>query len=124
MVFEIAYVLFISIIVIIISPLLFALSFHLLSIFIGFIGKIAASSQSTAGLPFSFSKIDVDTGDFKKFSVITIGVISLFASMIVAIVEKGDIKSGVKYIPIFLIGSMVSYFFFTKVLSAFFSGII
>ncbi|MEK6943301.1 MAG: type II secretion system F family protein [Nanoarchaeota archaeon] len=120
----IAYIIFISMIVVVIGPLLFALSFHLLSIFIGFIEKIATSSPSATGLPFSFSKTNVDTGDFRTFSVITIGVISFFASMIVAIVEKGNIKSGVKYIPIFLLGSMASYFLFVNLLSIFFSGII
>jgi pilus assembly protein TadC len=119
----IAYIIFISMIVVVIGPLLFALSFHLLSIFTGFIERIAASSQNTAGLPFSFSNTDVNTADFKKFSVITIIVISFFSSMIVAIVEKGNIKSGVKYIPIFLLGSMAFYFLFINVLSAFFSGI-
>ncbi|MBI2646863.1 type II secretion system F family protein, partial [Candidatus Woesearchaeota archaeon] len=43
----IAYVIFISVIVIFISPLLFALSFHLLVLILSFIGKLSVATQST-----------------------------------------------------------------------------
>ena len=53
-----------------------------------------------------------------------IEVISFFSSLIVSIVEKGNIKSGLKYIPIFLIGSLGFYFIFMSILGFVFSGIV
>ena len=124
----IAYVIFISVIVVMISPLLFALSFHLLEVLIGFIGKVSATTVNTAAVPFVFEKFNTNTAnflvDFKKFSFIALFIISLFSSMIVAIVEKGDIRGGIKYIPIFVCGSAIFYYLFMRVLSALFSGII
>ncbi len=120
----IAYVIFISVIVILISPLLFALSFQLLIMTLAFIGKFSVVSQKVSTLPFSFSKSLVNPADFRNFSVLAIFVISLFSSMIVAIVEKGNVKSGVKYIPIYIIGSMSFYFLFIKIIGALFTGII
>ena len=120
----VAYVIFISLIVVVISPLLFALSFHLLKVLINFINKLSFATQNVRALPFAFSKASVNADDFRKFSVISLFVISLFSSLIVAIVEKGDIKGGIKYIPIYIFGAMGFYFIFVKVLSSVFSGIV
>ncbi|MBI2657057.1 type II secretion system F family protein [Candidatus Woesearchaeota archaeon] len=120
----IAYVIFISVIVIVISPLLFALSFHLLILLLGFIAKISVATQRVPTLPFVFSKASINPGDFKTFSLAAIFVISFFSSLIVSIVEKGDMKGGVKYIPIYVFGSMSLYFIFLKVLGMLFGNIV
>ena len=120
---SIAYVIFISVIVIVISPMLFALSFHLLLSLLGFIKKLSLATQNVSSLPFNFSSANVDPKDFKIFSIVAISIISLFSSMIVSIVEKGDIKGGVKYIPIYTISSIALYFLFIKILGIFFVGI-
>lgn len=118
-----AYVIFISIIVIVISPLLFALSFNLLKVLINFMSKISTATQNISALPFVFTKVNVNIDDFKKFSIIALFAISFFSSLIVAIVEKGEIKSGIKYIPIYTIGSIGFYLFFMKVFGTLFTGI-
>ena len=120
----IAYVIFISVIVVVISPLLFALSFHLLVLITNFIGKIAFATQRATTLPFTFSKVNVNPEDFRLFSILAIFVISLFSSLIVSIVEKGDMKGGLKYIPIYVFGSIGLYLFFMKILGTLLSGIL
>ncbi|MAG91770.1 hypothetical protein CMO83_03780 [Candidatus Woesearchaeota archaeon] len=120
----IAYVIFISVIVVVISPLLFALSFHLLEVLTNFIDKLSFTTQSVRALPFAFSKASIETQDFRIFSLIALFVISLFSSLIVAIVEKGEIKGGVKYIPIYVFGAMGFYFLFMKILGSVFTGIV
>ena len=120
----IAYIIFISVIVVVISPLLFALSFHLLNLILKFVGQLAAATQRSTALPFVFSKVNINPQDFKIFSMVSIVIISFFSSLIVSIVEKGDIKSGVKYIPIYTFGSLSFYLFFTKTLGILFSGIL
>jgi len=120
----IAYVIFISVIVIVISPLLFALSLHLLILLLGFISKISVATQRVPALPFVFSKSSINPDDFKTFSLVAIFVISFFSSLIVSIVEKGDMKGGVKYVPIYVFGSISMYFFFLKVLGIIFGNIV
>ena len=117
----IAYVIFISVIVVVISPLLFALSSQLLIVIVSFVDKLSGATQATTTLPFTFSKVNVKPEDFRIFSTIAIFVISFFSSMIVSIVEKGDIKGGIKYIPIFVVGSMAMYYFFINVIKTFFT---
>ncbi len=120
----IAYVIFISIIVVVVSPLLFALSYNLLVVILGFVGNLAASTSRSGVIPISFSSGNVDPNDFKVFSVATIIVISFFASLIVSIVEKGNIKAGLKYIPPYLIGSLVFYWMFITILTSVFSNLL
>lgn len=119
-----AYVIFISVIVVVISPLLFALSFNLLKVLINFMNRLSFTTQSVSALPFVFSKVSVNVEDFRKFSIIALFVISFFSSLIVAIVEKGDIKGGVKYIPIYTFGSIGFYYLFMGVLGSVFTGVI
>jgi len=118
-----AYIIFISVIVVIIAPLLFSLSYSLLIIISNFLGKMSAATQRVQDLPFKFKEVIVDPEKFKIFSMSALSIISLFSSMIVSIVEKGNIKGGVKYIPLFLTGSILLYFIFMSVLQGLFSGL-
>ena len=119
----VAYTIFISAIVIVIAPLLFALSFNLLIIILSFITKLSVAAGSSGALPLSINEVSVKPDDFRYFSIGALSVISFFSSLIVSIVEKGNIKSGLKYIPIFLFGSLTFYFIFMKVLSLIFGGL-
>ena len=118
----VAYMIFISSIVIVIAPLLFALSFNLLTIILGFVSKLSSTTAKVGALPFTVSQVAMDPTSFKYFSIATIITISFFSSLIVSIVEKGNIKSGLKYIPIFTISALVMYFIFMKILGMVFSG--
>jgi len=120
----VAYMIFMAAIVIVIAPLLFALSFHLLIVILSFVSKLSAATVNVGALPFTVSKAVIDPDDFRKFSIMALAVISLFSSFIVSIVEKGSIKSGLKYIPIFTIGSLALYFIFMKILGLVFSGLV
>lgn len=119
----VAYIIFIGAIVTVIAPLLFSLSFNLLTVILNFVSRLSATTGSGSSLPFSISKEVVNTESFKYFSIAAISVISFFASLIVSIVEKGSIKSGLKYIPLFLFSSITMYFVFMKILSFVFAGL-
>lgn len=121
---SVAYVIFISVIVVVISPLLFALSFHLLTLMLKFISQLSVAAQRAATLPFLFSKVEINPNDFRTFSMAAIVVISFFSSLIVSVVEKGDMKGGLKYIPIYVFGSLAFFFLFMKALGAVFANIL
>lgn len=105
-----SYVIFIGVIIVLIAPLLFALSYTLLTIISNFIAKIAVATKGTAGLPINLSEVSVDLNEFKLFSIAVLVVISFFSSLIVSIVEKGEIRGGIKYLPLFILGSVAMYF--------------
>jgi Flp pilus assembly protein TadB len=114
------YMIFIGAIVIFISPMLFALAYNLLIV----ISKVAAllatttgSSGVSSGLLSNVGSINVNKDDFIWFSRIALGVIAFFSSMIVSIIEKGNIQGGVKYIPIFLVSTEIMYWVSLKIMT-------
>ncbi|MCA9478305.1 MAG: type II secretion system F family protein [Nanoarchaeota archaeon] len=120
----VTYIIFIGVVVVLISPALFALSFQLLNIVIGFTQSIGASLSGSGGLiPINFN-VQVDQADFKRFSILAIAAISICSSMIVSIIEKGDIKGGLKYIPGFTVTSLSLYFLFMFLLNLAFGGLV
>jgi len=115
------YMIFIGAIVIVIAPALFALSYYLLHIMIGFSSQL--SNMNSPNMPISFSADSIKPEDFRIFSTLAILMISLFSSLIISLIEKGDIKGGIKYIPAFMISSVIFYYIFLAAFAYFFGGI-
>ncbi len=121
----VTYMIFIGAIVMVISPALFALSGQLLQIIIKFASNIGGSLSSTqAALPIKINEISVDPKDFRTFSIIALSTISVFSAFIISIIERGDIKGGLKYIPLFFFVTLILYAFFSWGLGIVFSGFI
>jgi len=114
------YMIFIAVIVIFISPVLFSLAYALLNVISKITGLLATSlSGNTANLPFTFSGESIDPSDFIfPFSFFAICITSIGSSMIVSIIEKGNIRGGVKYIPMFTVSSLGVYYVALKVMMA------
>lgn len=117
---SLGYMIFIGAIVIIIAPGLFALSYYLLTIMSGFSSKLAG--VSVQGMPITFSSGNLRMNDFRSFSIMALLLTSLFSCMLISIIENGDIKGGVKYIPAFMISSIFFYGLFMIVLGAIFAS--
>jgi len=119
------YMIFISAIVVVISPVLFGLSYALLNVISGITQLLGSSLGNTdVGMPIDFSTSSINPSDFVwPFSVMAISITSIGSSMIVSIIEKGNIKGGIKYIPMFLVSSLSIYWIALKVMG-FLSGLI
>ena len=121
----VSYMIFIGAVVVVIAPALFALSFQLLQIILDFTKNLGTSMASSGALNIPINLgADVDVGNFKAFSVMALATISICSSMIISIIEKGDIKGGLKYIPAFTITSIIIYFISMIVLGNLFGGMI
>jgi len=119
------YMIFIAAIVVVISPVLFGLSYALLNVISG-ITELLGSSLGGAEnmMPIDFGSASIDPEQFVwPFSVLAISITSIGSSMIISIIEKGNIKGGIKYIPMFLVSSLTIYWIALKVMG-FLSGMI
>jgi len=119
------YVIFITFVVIVIAPGLFALSYQLLVILGSFVSKIGAT-QTMGGvdLPLTISTIFIKPSDFMLFSRYALVIISAFSSMIISLIKKGSIKAGVMSIPVFIASSLFMHFLFVVMLTKLFSGLV
>ena len=106
------YVIFITFATIVAAPALFSLSGVLIEVVqkLGTSLVGTTSAAMTVGIPLSFSGTGVNQSDFRTFAVVSLILTSLFSAMMIATIKKGNIKSGVKYIPIFIIVSLTLYF--------------
>lgn len=118
------YIIFLTAIVVLIAPALFALSGQLLQIVIGFSAKISSVNLQASAFPVNFSTVEIDPADFQIFSVLALFIISVSSALIVSIIEKGDIKGGLKYVPLFVILSSALFFLFSAILKDLFGGLI
>lgn len=106
------YVIFITFATIAAAPVLFSLSGVMIDVVqnLGSTLGSAANVASTSGLPLSFSGGGVVKSDFKIFAIVSLTITSLFSAMMVSVIKKGNVKSGVRYIPIFIAVSLTLYF--------------
>jgi len=117
----VTYMIFIGSIVMVIAPALFALSGQLLMIINSFASGVG---ENASGLGFGMGNFQVKYDDFRLFSMLAISTIAIFSGMIISIIEKGDVKGGLRYIPLFLVVALALFVLFDSLLATAFGGII
>jgi flagellar protein FlaJ len=121
-----SYIIFITFIVVVVAPGLFALSFQLLTIVGNFGQQFAASGgagAASSAIPIKFSATGINKDDFRTFSMVALGVISFFSAMIMSIIRRGDVKGGLKMIPVLVLLSLATYHLLALVLGKVFTFI-
>ena len=106
------YVIFITFASVVAAPLLFALSEVLIEVVKNLGTALGSSTKiaSSVGIALSFSGTGVSQSDFRIFVIASLIMTSLFSAMMISTIKKGNVKSGVKYIPIFIAVSLTLYF--------------
>ena len=111
------YVIFISFSTIVAAPFLFALSGVLISVVTNISTSLGdtTSAASSAGLPISFSGSGISISDFNIFAIVSLTVTSTFSAMMISTIKKGNVKSGIRYIPVFVAISLTIFFIAQRV---------
>lgn len=66
-------------------------------------------SEVGGGLNFQFQAPQVDIEFFPTFALMTIIATNIFSAMIISEIQNGNIKQGVKYIPVFILVSVTLF---------------
>lgn len=117
------YAIFITTATVLISPFLFALSGQLLQVITKIISTIKFPATQASSFPVKFSQVGITTADFTIFAIFSMILSSFFSAIIVATIRKGEVKAGIKYIPLFIIISLALYFVYSTVFSSIFGQI-
>ncbi len=120
------YAIFITFASICAAPVLFALSGVFLKVITGILEKVDFSSlqeSGSMGFSFTFSEASITSTDFTIFSVVSLTLTAIFSAAIVASIKKGDVRSGISYIPVFICVSLVIYFISSIIFSSFLGGL-
>ncbi|MBD3249227.1 hypothetical protein GF336_04230 [Candidatus Woesearchaeota archaeon] len=115
------YVIFITFAAIVAAPALLALASQLIMI----IGNLTSRLDvpATGSMMFSLTEVAVTPGNFKIFSYISLSMTAFFSAIIVATIQKGNVKEGLKYIPIFIAVAISLFIAFSYIMDKVLSGI-
>lgn len=118
------YALFIFIAACLIAPVLYAVSIQLAGVLSRLSQSIAIQFMAQeATTPVQLSPTIVSEEFLRNFAYVNLIITSAFASLIIALINKGNEKHGIKYIP-FLMGiAIILFFVATRILVSFFGGI-
>jgi hypothetical protein len=91
-----------------------SLSSQLLGIITRILSKIEIPQNT--GVGFQLSSVGITIADFRIFAIANLFVTSFFSAIIVATIKKGEVKEGLKYIPIFIATSIAIFLILSKLL--------
>ncbi|MFH0978939.1 MAG: type II secretion system F family protein [Candidatus Woesearchaeota archaeon] len=118
-----SYAIFISFATILAAPFLFGLSYQLLSNITSITATLgSANAPSVMGLNFG-GGVGITMADFRTFAYLSLSITSFFSAVLVASIKKGDIKAGLRYIPIFMITSIIVFKIASWMMAGLFSGL-
>ncbi len=114
------YRIFLTFVTVLISPAMFALSYHLIVLVRNITSKILAVSGNV-NLPITLQAVRVNDNHFIIFSYLALVLISISTSMIISIIKTGSIEEGYKQIVVISALTILSYTFFFFVFGNFFT---
>lgn len=117
------YVIFIFLVVSIFAPALFSLSTILVEVLTAILSGVP-EAEASANMPFTLSQVSISVNFIKYFSLIFIIAISVFSSFVLGLVNKGEEKEGLKYLPIILVLAISIFFLARIIILKFMSGLL
>ncbi|RLI87069.1 MAG: hypothetical protein DRO76_02905 [Candidatus Altiarchaeales archaeon] len=122
------YVIFIFIAIGLAAPLLFAMSSFLVKVLISMSTKIGGEIPSEIAMggsaPISMTNIQIRPEFLQEFAIASLLVSSIFGSLIIGLVLKGDGKEGIKFLPFLVVISLGLFFLGCYIMDTFFGQMI
>jgi len=116
------YVIFISFATIFAAPFMFGMAVQLITVIQEVFSRVNISPGATSGFPVNISGSIISLSDFQTFAVVSLLITSMFSAIIVSTIKKGNISGGFKYIPMFMISSVVLFFIVVKLFNMILGG--
>ncbi|MCX6777794.1 MAG: type II secretion system F family protein [Candidatus Micrarchaeota archaeon] len=116
------YVIFIVFASVLGAPFMYAVSYKLVSVLEGIwaqMPNVEAMKGKTLVVPTSPG---IGADQFLVFAVVSVAITSVIASFIIATIQTGSKKNGVRYAPIFFVVSLLVFITAILVLNMFFAG--
>ena len=116
------YVIFITFASIVAAPALYGLSHQLVVITQDILGNAEVGGESPIGMSIGGGG-GIAESDFTVFAMLSISITAFFSAAIISTIKKGNIRSGLKQIPIFMIVGIVVYLLARAGMASMLSGL-
>ena len=119
------YAIFINFATVVAAPILFALAGELLKVVRQLSSRIALDPGEVQGGGFAFSGgSSLTYPDFLIFAILTLSMTTVFSTIIVATIKKGNAREAVGSIPLSLVISLALFFIASYVLGGFLGDLV
>lgn len=122
------YVIFVFIAIGFAAPLLFAMSSFLVKVLINMSTHISSEMPSDIAIggsaPISMTNIQIKPEFLSEFAIVSLSISSIFGSLIMGLILKGDGKEGIKYLPFLVSISLGLFFLGEYIMNTFFGQMI
>ncbi len=119
------YTLFIAFAAVLGAPLLFAISIYFIEVTSKLWTMPVAASAGAGNMGFlKMTGPQIPPGDLFLFSIATIMVTTFFGSMIIGLIQYGQEKRGLKYVPAFMGAALAMFFVANFLIRMLFGGMI
>ena len=117
------YIVFMTVVSVIISPLLFALSYNLLDLIQMLLHRVVAGGGTTQVLPVFVTQFNVNLSDFITFSRICIAIIAGSSAAIIGIVRSGNMRGAPSLVILYTVVALIIYQLSLIAFTAFFGAL-
>ncbi|MBU2561180.1 MAG: type II secretion system F family protein [Nanoarchaeota archaeon] len=115
------YTMLIMFTIVICAPLLQAISIHFVKVITDMQSKASAGDEGF-GMSFLAGEVAMTPEFLIVISVVMLVTTSLLASMLAGVIVEGKGKYGLKYAPIVITGTLIMFFVFRHLITAFFGS--
>ena len=119
----VTYVIFIGFATIAASPFLFGLAGQLITIVKNLSGSMELPPSVGGSIGISLTGGGINIEDFRIFAIVMLSITSFFSAAIISTIQKGNIKEGIRYIPIFMITTILLFFIISFGIQKLFAGL-
>lgn len=116
------YVIFITFASIVAAPALYGLSHQLVVITQEILGNAEVGGESPIGMSIGGGG-GIAEADFTIFAILSISITAFFSAAIISTIKKGNIRSGIRQIPIFIVVGIVVYLLARAGMASMLSGL-
>lgn len=99
------------------SPILFGLSSFLVEVLTKSLGSIEIPETSATQLPLTLSKLSISPDFIMTFVIVCLVTTSIFGSLVLGLIKKGNEREGLKYIPVVLALTLLTFFLVKIIIS-------
>lgn len=112
------YIMFISLVVVIITPFIFALGSKFVETTLSFHAQSKELSKYSYNQFFSPASVDIDSAFVETLALVYFFFTSLFFSLFYGLIKRGKPVLGLKYLPLVFLASIVMFYISKLIISA------
>lgn len=105
------------------APMLYGMSSFLVDVLTKILGKIEIPQTTTFSMPINISQVSIGSDFIMKYIIISLVLTSILGSMTVGLINKGEERQGLKYIPILVFMTLAIFFIVRWMISSLLMGL-